>query len=90
MAMAKPEQSISPRMLSEPLRRAKRLAEQMARVLDKEEMSDAAVAVALLTSGVVRRHAGNAVEAEELMDTIREFEDRLLAVAIPLGRRSIQ
>ena len=88
--MAKPERSIPPRLVAEPLRRAKRLAEQMARVLDKEEVSDAAVAVALLTGGVVSRYAGNAVEADELMGTIRQLEDRLLAVAIPLGGRSIQ
>jgi len=87
--MAKPEQPIPPRMVTEPLRRAKRLAEQMARVLDREEVSDAAVAVALLTGGAVSRYAGNAANADELIGTIRELEDRLLAVAIPLGHRSV-
>ena len=88
--MAKAEQSIPPHVVAEPLRRAKRLAEKMARVLDREEMSDAAVAVALLTGGVVSRYAGNPVEANALMGTIRELEDRFLAVAIPAAHRSIQ
>ena len=88
--MAEAERSIPPPELAEPLRRAKRLAEKMARALDEEEMSDVAVAVALLTSGVVSRYAGNPVEANALMGTIRELEDRFLAVAIPAAHRSIQ
>lgn len=44
-----------PHLLGEPLARANQLAEKMARVLNNEEVSDAAIALALLTGGVVDR-----------------------------------
>lgn len=77
--MAKPEWPIPPQVLAEPLTRAKRLAEKMARVLDNEEVSDVAVAVALLTSGVVHQYADGPAKADELVNAIRRIEDRLLA-----------
>lgn len=42
--------------MTEPLSRAKLLAEKMARVLDNEDVSDVTIAVALLTSGVVYQY----------------------------------
>jgi len=50
--MAKPEGFIPAEVLAEPLARARQLAEKMTRVLKDEDVSDATIAVALLTSGV--------------------------------------
>lgn len=75
--MAKPERSIPPRLVAEPLRRAKRLAEQMARVLDKEEVSDAAMAVARLIPESMRSLAAqqNAIQTAVLPGlAIRHFQ----------------
>lgn len=77
--MAKPQRYIPAEVLAEPLTRAKRLAEKMARVLDNEEVSDVAVAVALLTSGVVNHYASDPTKANDLVSKIRALEDRLLA-----------
>ena len=77
--MAKPQRYIPPEVLAEPLARAKQLAEKMARVLNNEEVSDVAVAVALLTSGVVNQYAGDAAGGKELVNKIRKLEDRFLA-----------
>lgn len=48
-------------------------------MLNNEDVSDVAIAVALLTSSVVNHYAGDAVRANELIGTIRKLEDRLLA-----------
>ena len=88
--MAKPQRIIPADMLVEPLARAKHLAEKMARVLNNEEQSDVAVAVALLTSGVVNHYAGDPAKANELMTKIRGLEDRLLTKSLQAGDLRMQ
>jgi hypothetical protein len=56
-SMAKPQRTIPADMLAEPVVRAKPLAEQMALVLNNDDVADASIAVALLTSGVVHQYA---------------------------------
>ena len=65
--------------LEEPMARAAKLAEKMARVLRKEEITDVTVALALLTTGVVEHYVMDFAEAVDLMGAIRVLEDRLLA-----------
>ncbi len=77
--MARPER---PMPVGEPLARPKQLAERMARVLNDEDVSDAAIALALLTSGVVNHYAGDATRAGELMSKIRKLEDQLLVKSL--------
>jgi len=50
----------------------------MARVLSDEDVSDVAIAVALLTSGVVNHYAEGPAKVE-LVSKIRKLEDSLLA-----------
>jgi hypothetical protein len=89
--MVKPERLSPPQILAEPLARAKKLAEKMARVLnDGEDVSDVAVAIALLTSGVVNHYAGDPVKVRQLVDTIRRLEDRLLAETVEPGDLTLQ
>ena len=88
--MAKPQRYIPAEVLAEPLARAKRLAEKMARVLNNEEVSDVAVAVALLTSGVVNHYADGPARADELVNAIRKLEDRFLAKATGAGDLNLQ
>jgi hypothetical protein len=83
--MAIPDGFIPVEVLAEPLARAKLLAEKIARVLKGEDISDAAIAVALLTSGVVNHYAGGPAKARELVDTIRRVEDRLLAESLDVS-----
>jgi hypothetical protein len=78
--MTKPERPIPPQVIGKPFERAKHLAEKMARVLhDEEDVSDVALAIALLTSGVVNHYAGNLAASGDLVKTIRKLEDGLLA-----------
>jgi hypothetical protein len=88
--MAKPHGFIPLKVLAEPLTRAKRLAEKMARVLDDEDVSDVAIAVALLTTGVVDYYADGPARANELVKAIRKLEDRFLAEAIGAGDLKLQ
>jgi hypothetical protein len=74
----------------DPLARAKQLAEKMAGLLETEEVSDAALAVAMLTTGVVAYHTTNAVAASGLMRTIRQMEDKLLLAAAEPGLPKLQ
>jgi hypothetical protein len=67
--------------LDEPMARAPKLAEKMARVLRNEEITDAIVALALLATGVVEHYVSDFSEACDLMLAIRGLEDRLLAAA---------
>ena len=83
--MAKPDGFIPLESLSEPLARARRLAEQMARILNDEDVSDVAIAVALLTSGVVKHYAGGPAKVTELVTKIRKLEDSLLARTFDAG-----
>ena len=87
--MAIPDGFIPVKSPPEPLARAKRVAEKMARVLKDEDISDAAIAVALLTSGVVKHYAGGPAKARELVDTIRRVEDRLLAETLDVSDRGL-
>jgi hypothetical protein len=84
--MARPERPIPPQMLTEPLTRAKRLAEKMARVLNNEDVS----AVALLTDGVVNHYARDTATANALVSKIRGLEDRLLAKALTANGLKLQ
>jgi hypothetical protein len=88
--MAIPDGFIPVEVLADPLARAKRLAEKMARVLKDEEISDAAFAVAFLTSGVVDHYAEGPAKARELVDTIRRVEDRLLASSLEADDLNLQ
>ena len=85
MSMAKLESLIPVALLSKPLTRAKRLAETMACVLNDEDVSDVAIAIALLMSAVVNHYADDPANVTELVNTIRELEDRLLAKAFDVG-----
>jgi hypothetical protein len=88
--MAKPERFSPAALLNEPLTRAKWLAEKMALVLNDEDVSDVAVAVALLTSAVVNHYADDSAKVTELVNTIRELEDRLLAGSLEAGDLRMQ
>jgi hypothetical protein len=88
--MAKPERFSPAALLNEPLTRAKWLAEKMAQVLNDEDVSDVAVALALLTSAVVNHYADDPTKVIELVDTIRELEDRLLAGSLEAGDLRMQ
>jgi hypothetical protein len=90
MPMAKPERFNPAALLNEPLTHAKELAEKMAQVLNDEDVSDVAVALALLTSAVVNHHADDPNKATELVNTIRELEDRLLASSLEAGDLRMQ
>jgi hypothetical protein len=90
MSMAKPERPIPPQVLAEPLTRPKRLAEKMARMLNNEDVSDVAIALALLTSGVVNHYAEGPAKADELVNVIRKLEDRLLARSLEAGDVKLQ
>jgi hypothetical protein len=90
MSMTKPERFIPPEVLAEPLTRAKRLAEKMARMLNNEDVSDVAIAVALLTSGVVHQYADGPARVDELVNAIRKLEDRFLAKATGAGDLTLQ
>jgi hypothetical protein len=69
--MAKPHGFIPLKVPPEPLMRAKRLAEKIARVLDDEDVSDVAIAVALLKTGVVDYYADGPARANDLVNVIR-------------------
>jgi hypothetical protein len=84
--MAKPDGFIPLKVPPEPLTRPKRLAEKMARVLDDEDVSDVAIAVALL----VDYYADGPARANELVNAIRKLEDRFLAEAIGAGDPKLQ
>jgi hypothetical protein len=88
--MAKPERFSPAALLNEPLTRAKWLAEKMALVLNDEDVSDVAVAVALLTSAVVNHYADDSAKVTELVNTIRELEGRLLAGSLEAGDLRMQ
>ena len=75
--MANPKRFIPANLLAEPLARANWLAETMAQVLNDEDVSDVAIALALLTSAVVNHYAGDPARADELLSAIRKLEDRL-------------
>jgi hypothetical protein len=63
----------------DPLGRAKHLAEKMARALDNEDVADVSIALALVTSGIIRQYADNAEGAYELIQNIRRLEDQFIA-----------
>ena len=89
--MAKPERFSPAALLNEPLTRAKWLAETMAsQVLNDEDVSDVAIAIALLTSAVVNHYESDPAKATELVNTIRELEDRLLAETALVGDLKLQ
>jgi hypothetical protein len=90
MSMAKPERFLPAEVLAEPLTRANRLAEKMARVLNNEDVSDVVIAVALLTSGVVHQYADGPARVDELLNAIRKLEDRFLAKATGTGDLKLQ
>jgi hypothetical protein len=90
MPMAKPESFIPAALLNEPLARAKWLAETMAQVLNDEDVSDVAIAIALLTSAVVSHYESDPAKVTELANTIRELEDRLLAETALVGDLKLQ
>jgi hypothetical protein len=69
--MAKPQRAIPADMLAEPV--ARETAEKMARELNNEGVSDASIAVALLTSGIVHQYT----------DLRRGFESVIRYIAIP-------
>ena len=88
--MAKPERFSPAALLNEPLTRAKWLAEKIAHMLNNEDVSEVAVALALLTSAVVNHYANNPAKGTELVNTIRELEDRLLAGSLEAGDLRMQ
>jgi hypothetical protein len=90
MSMAKPERFIPAEVLAEPLTRAKQLAEKMARVLNDEDVSDVAIAVALLMSGAVNHYSGDPAKANELINKIRKLEDRFLVKAVGASDLKLQ
>ncbi|MGY8669157.1 hypothetical protein Q3C01_43330 [Bradyrhizobium sp. UFLA05-109] len=88
--MAEPERPVPSQLTGDPMDRAKLLAEKLATVLMDEDVSDATLAIAFLTGGVVNHHARDAAEAHELLDKIRQLEDRLLTRTMEAGPHTLQ
>ena len=88
--MAKPERFNPAALLNEPLTRAKWLAEKMAHMLNDEDVSDVAIALALLTGAVVNHYADDTTKANELVSNIRRLEDRLLVQTFGAGDLKLQ
>ncbi|WP_157083686.1 hypothetical protein [Bradyrhizobium manausense] len=88
--MAEPVRPVPPQVTSDPLARTKLLAEKLATTLIDEDVSDATLAIAFLTGGVINHYARDAVEAHELLDKIRQLEDRLLARTMKAAPRTLQ
>lgn len=74
----------------DPMARASNLAERMAKILTNEDVSDAALAVAILTSGVIHQYAADALKAENLLEGIRKLEDDIILRAFSGSATSIQ
>jgi hypothetical protein len=74
-----------PQVDAEPLARARKLAEKMARVLDGESVSDVTVALALLTSGAIHQHADDAGKARQLVQAVHHLEARFLKTVFGAG-----
>ncbi|UVO30230.1 hypothetical protein [Bradyrhizobium arachidis] len=88
--MAEPVRPVPPEVTGHPLARAKLLAEKLATTLIDEDVSDATLAIAFLTGGVVNHHARDAAEAHELLDKIRQLEDLLLERTMEAAPRRLQ
>lgn len=67
--------------MSDPMARAKRLADRMARRLEGEDVADIPLALALLTGSIVHQCADDIDHARKLIAGIRSLEDRFLASA---------
>jgi hypothetical protein len=74
----------------DPLARANELAEKMANVLEKEDVADVALALALLTSGVIDFYADGLIEARFLVDRIRQLEDELIQKSCATSHQVLQ
>jgi len=72
---------IKARKPKDPMARAKKLAERMAKRLDSEDVGDISVALAILTSGIVHQYAEDLARAKELLVGIRRLEDRFIESA---------
>jgi hypothetical protein len=70
-----------PEATPDPMGRASKLAEKMAKLLMGEDVSDVAPAVAILTSGVIHRYADDMLDARTLLDAIRKLEDQIILQA---------
>ena len=70
-----------PKKPADPMARAKKLAERMAKRLASEDVGDISIALALLTSGVVHQYAEDLTKAHELIAGIRRLEDRFIESA---------
>jgi hypothetical protein len=80
--MSRDDWPIQPGAFAEPTSRAKRLAEEIASVLNDEDVSDVMIAIAMLTCSVVNHYARDAAGADEFIGKIRGLEDQLLAKTI--------
>lgn len=74
-----------PQVGTDPLGRAKTLAEKMARVLDGESVSEVTVALALLTSGAIHQHADDVGKARQLIQAVHHLEGRFLKTVFGAG-----
>jgi hypothetical protein len=61
-----------------PLARAKSLAEQMATILNDEDVAAVTLAIAYLSSGVIHQYADTLPLARDLMQSLRRVEDRMI------------
>lgn len=66
---------------TDPMGRAKGLAERMAKVLTDENVTGVSMAVALLTSGVIHQYADTLAVARDLVASMRRLEDLMIESA---------
>lgn len=57
--------------------RANKLAEKMAKTIGGEDVSDVALALAILTGGIVEHYTADTIKAPALVATIRNCRTRL-------------
>ena len=75
---------------ADPLARANHLAKQMARALENEDIADVALAVAVLTGGVILNYSNDTAQARALLDLVRKFEGQILLSAFHFQNRILQ
>jgi hypothetical protein len=63
---------------TDPMARAKVLADRMAKTLDREDVGDVSVALALLTGGMVHQYAETLQKAQDILTGIRRLEDQFV------------
>ena len=70
-----------PRAHPDLMPRASELAEKIAALLNEEDVSHAALAIALLTTGIIHQYAEDLLKARVLLDSLRSLKDQILLKA---------